>query len=116
MSCCGVGSEAMSSMVRSEKQGGGNKNGCILETISPIELKLEQNVPKGVLYLYVWLQVTPLHWHQFHGTISMLICIPGMHLGVRDVRQSFHAPIITQNWQMLRKDTPFSVPVSSCVP
>ena len=50
MSCCGVGSEAMSLlldgqiMVRSAKQGGGHKNGCISGTISPIELKRGQNV------------------------------------------------------------------------
>ena len=45
MSCCGVGSEAMSQMldglimVRSAKQGG-YKNGCISETISLIYFKL----------------------------------------------------------------------------
>ena len=33
MSCCGIGSEAMSSMVRSAKQEGGYKNSCILETV-----------------------------------------------------------------------------------
>ena len=48
ISCCGVGSEAMSQMVRSEKQWGGHKNGYILETIGLIELKHGQNVPQGV--------------------------------------------------------------------
>ena len=33
------------------------------------------------------------------------------------VRQLFYAHITTQNWQMLRKDTPFSVPyVLQCPP
>ena len=49
MSCCWVGSVAMSQMVRSEKTGEGHKNGCISETVCLIELKLGQNVPQ------VWL-------------------------------------------------------------
>ena len=56
MSCCGVGSEAMSQMldglimVRSAKQGGGYKNGCISGTVSPIYFKLGHDVGEGVLY------------------------------------------------------------------
>ena len=33
------------------KTGGGYKNGCILENVSPIELKPGKNAPKGVLHL-----------------------------------------------------------------
>ena len=55
MSCCGVGSEAMSQMlgglimVRSRKTGR-YKNGCNLRTIGLIYFKLGQNVDEGVPY------------------------------------------------------------------
>ena len=48
MSCCGVGSEAMSQLVRSEKQGGGHKNINILEAISWIGLKFAQHFSGSV--------------------------------------------------------------------
>ena len=56
MSCCGAGSEAMSQMldglimVRSAKQGGGYKNGCISGTITLFYFKLGQDVAEGVPY------------------------------------------------------------------
>ena len=34
-----------------KRQGGGYKNGYILETIVLIELNLGQDIPQGVLYL-----------------------------------------------------------------
>ena len=49
-------------MVRSGKTGGGGyKNNCISETISPIELKLGQNVDEGVPYLYM----CSCSWHHY---------------------------------------------------
>ena len=60
MSCCGVGSVAMSqtqlvrySQIR--KTGGGHKNGYISETIGWIDPRCAQHLPRGVCY-------TVEHW------------------------------------------------------
>ena len=45
-----------SQMVRAGKMGGGYKKACILRTVSPIELKLSQNVPEGVSYAVQYFQ------------------------------------------------------------
>ena len=72
-------------MVRSEKREGGYKNGCISEATGLIELKLGQNIPKGVFYLKVVDGATmsvlvPQHHYSTHAFWG---CI----LGVRGVRQ-----------------------------
>ena len=85
MSCCGVGSEAMSQvldcliMVRLGKtgEGVGYTNGCILGTVSLIYLKFRHSIPEGMPYhemaLFSWqyvmgcIQVHKIHHGCFSG-------------------------------------------------
>ena len=103
ISYCQVSFEAMSSMVRSAKQGGWYKNSCILETVGLIELKLGQNVPKGMLYLWM---CSRWHHHVSIGVMAPLQCSYAFWGCILGVRQSF-------GWLKTRKDTPFCVSKST---